>query len=66
METCAPVAAEHCGQPAGQHRLRPTIPETVLGEHSINWGNVIVVVMILGLVFGGGAFVYWNERRRGV
>ena len=37
---------------------------TVLGEHPINWGDVIVVVMILGLLFGGGAFVYWNERRR--
>jgi hypothetical protein len=38
--------------------------ETVLGQHPINWGNVILVVMILGLVLGGGAFVYWNERRR--
>jgi hypothetical protein len=37
---------------------------TVLGEHPINWGNVIVVLMILGILFGGGAFVYWNERRR--
>ncbi len=38
--------------------------ETVLGEVSINWGNVILVVMILGILLGGGAFVYWNERRR--
>jgi hypothetical protein len=38
--------------------------QTVLGEHPINWGNVILVVMILGLLFGGGVFVYWNERRR--
>ena len=38
--------------------------ETVLGEHPINWGNVIVVLMILGILFGGGAFVYWNERRK--
>jgi hypothetical protein len=37
---------------------------TVLGEHPINWGNVIVVLMTLGILFGGGAFVYWNERRR--
>jgi hypothetical protein len=37
--------------------------ETVLGQHSINWGNVILVVMILAIVVGGGAFVYWNERR---
>jgi hypothetical protein len=38
--------------------------QTVLGEHPINWGNVIVVLIILALVFGGGAFIYWNERRR--
>jgi hypothetical protein len=38
--------------------------ETVLGQHPINWGNVILVVMILGLLCGGGTFVYWNERRR--
>ena len=37
--------------------------ETVLGEHPINWGNVILVGLILGFLFGGGAFVYWNERR---
>jgi len=37
---------------------------TVLGKHPINWGNVIVGLMILGILFGGGAFVYWNERRR--
>ncbi len=38
--------------------------QTVLGEHPINWGNVILVLMILGLLLGGGAFIYWNERRR--
>ena len=38
--------------------------ETVLGENPINWGNVIVVLMILAVVFGGGVFIYWNERRR--
>ncbi len=37
--------------------------ETVLGKHPINWGNVILVGLILGFLFGGGAFVYWNERR---
>jgi hypothetical protein len=37
--------------------------QTVLGKHPINWGNVIVVVMIVGILLGGGAFVYWNERR---
>ena len=38
--------------------------ETVLGEQPINWGNVVVLVMILTILLGGGAFVYWNERRR--
>jgi hypothetical protein len=38
--------------------------QTVLGKVTINWGNVILVVMIIGLLFGGGAFVWWNERRR--
>ncbi len=37
---------------------------TVLGQHPINWGNVVLVVIILGVLFGGGIFVYWNERRR--
>jgi len=37
---------------------------TVLGKTPINWGNVIVVILIFGMLFGGGAFVYWNERRR--
>ncbi len=36
----------------------------VLGEHPVNWGNLIVMVLILGLIFGGGTFIYWNERRR--
>ena len=37
--------------------------ETVLNQHPINWGNVIVGLMIVAILFGGGAFVYWNERR---
>ncbi len=37
--------------------------QTVLGVHPINWGDVIVVVLILAVLFGGGAFIYWNERR---
>jgi hypothetical protein len=37
--------------------------ETVLGQRSINWGNIFVGVMIGLLLIGGGAFVYLNERR---
>ena len=37
--------------------------ETVLGQRSVNWGNLIVSVLIIMLGFGGGGFVFWNERR---
>lgn len=37
--------------------------ETVLGKRTINWGNVIVSVLVIGILLGGGAFVYGNERR---
>jgi len=37
--------------------------ETVLGERSIDWGNTILVVLIGLVAVGGGAFVYWNERK---
>jgi hypothetical protein len=38
--------------------------ETVLGQRSINWGNVILVVLIVFVLVGGGIFVYYNERKR--
>ena len=37
--------------------------ETVLGIRSVNWGNVIVGVLIVAVLAGGGVYVYWNERR---
>jgi len=37
--------------------------QSVLGQRSINWGNVIVGILIVVLTVGGGAFVFWNERR---
>jgi hypothetical protein len=37
--------------------------ENVLGKRSINWGNVILGIMIAGVAVGGGGFVFWNERR---
>jgi len=36
--------------------------EIVLGKLPINWGNVILIVMILVLAVGGGGFVVYNER----
>lgn len=38
--------------------------ETVLGQRQMNWGNVILSLMIVMVAVGGGGFVYWNERRR--
>jgi cytochrome c553 len=38
--------------------------ETVLGQRQINWGNVIVTILIGLVAVGGGGFVFWNERRR--
>jgi hypothetical protein len=37
--------------------------ETVLGVKTINWGNVILWVLIAATVLGGGAFVFINERK---
>jgi hypothetical protein len=38
--------------------------EEVLGKRTINWGNVLLTVFIVFLLVGGGAFVYYNERKR--
>jgi len=37
--------------------------ETVLGKRTINWGDAILWVLVVVVALGGGAFVYWNERR---
>lgn len=37
--------------------------ETVLGVRTINWGNVIVGLLIVLVAIGGGAFIYYNERK---
>jgi cytochrome c553 len=37
--------------------------ETVLGVQEVNWGNVILGLMIVVVVLGGGGFVFWNESR---
>lgn len=37
--------------------------ETVLGKSSLNWGNLILWMIITATAVGGGIFVYWNERR---
>ena len=60
--TSAPAAAIVVSEP-GVIDYAKQYDKTVLGKRTINWGNVILVVMILGILVGGGAFVYWNERR---
>jgi hypothetical protein len=37
--------------------------QTKSGGLNVNWGDVIVGVLIVVVVVGGGSFVYWNERR---
>lgn len=32
-------------------------------EPTVNWGNVILAAMAFALLFGGGGFVAWNERK---
>jgi len=36
--------------------------EIVLGQKPVNWGNVILVVMIALIAVGGGMFVIYNEK----
>ena len=36
--------------------------EIVLGKKPVNWGNVILVAMIVMLLVGGGGFVVLNEK----
>jgi hypothetical protein len=62
VTTAAPAAGIVVSEP-GEIDYTKQYNETVLGERSINWGNVILVLMILAIVAGGGAFVYSNERR---
>jgi hypothetical protein len=60
--TAAPVPAIVVNEP-GEIDYVKQYDETVLGKRAINWGNIIVSVLIAGILLGGGAFVYWNERR---
>lgn len=37
--------------------------ESAAGWPPVNWGNVVLILLIVGMAAGGGAFVLWNERR---
>ena len=39
--------------------------EMVSGARSVNVGNVIAATLIVAIVLGGGAFIVYNERKRG-
>ena len=39
--------------------------EVVSGKKPVNWGDVIVGILIAVMLVGGGSFVFWNERRVG-
>lgn len=36
--------------------------EIVLGKHPVNWGNIILILMIGMMAVGGGGFVIMNEK----
>lgn len=36
--------------------------QTVLGKKPVNWGNVILLVMIAGILVGGGGYVVTREK----
>jgi hypothetical protein len=41
--------------------------EDVMGVTQVNWGNLLLIILIIVVGVAGGAFIYWNERRlRGV
>lgn len=37
--------------------------EIVLGERPVNWGNIVLVALIILVAVGGGGFVIFNEMR---
>ncbi len=59
---------------AGEQLALPGQDQSTLAESSpplpddqearnVNWGNVVLALMALVLLFGGGGFVFWNERQ---
>lgn len=76
-EAAAPVQAEPASQPAAEAPAPAVMvvgggevvdyvqqyDETVMGVKKVNWGNLILGVMVAAMGVGGGGFVYWNERR---
>lgn len=68
--TSAPAAAPATGGelavvPAGSGQLVDYVQrydEQVLNKYPVNWGNVILWVMLIGMLLGGGALVLIREK----
>ena len=64
-------AAQPTAQPAQDSAPKPAIvlpPKAEIVDYnqpasSVNMGNVITALLLVVTVVGGGAFVYWNEKR---
>ncbi len=60
-----PAPAETAPKPA---MVLPSSTKSVIVDYTqpanaVNMGNVIVALLLIVTVVGGGAFVYWNEKR---
>jgi len=63
VATAAPVAVSAASVPAADLvDYSQRYDETVLGKKPVNIGNLILILMIAGLLFGGGYFVLSRER----
>jgi hypothetical protein len=57
-----PSLLEQSPDPFAQLSATPGNEEPT-DERSVNWGNVVLAALALALLFGGGGFVAWNERK---
>ena len=62
--TSAPVVASVGGETGpGVIDYNQQYAQTVQGQAPLNWGNVILGLLIVAMAGGGGVFVYFNERK---
>lgn len=62
-ETSMPQSAPETRKPVLPLLSKGEIVDYTQPANSINPGNVIAGVLLVAIVMGGGAFVYWNENR---
>ena len=66
-----PATSSGASEPPAQSAPKPAIvmpPKAELVDYSqpadtVNMGNIITAFLLIVTVVGGGAFVYWNEKR---